>query len=100
MRKAADKNFLFSEAPIFPVILISTLAKTCFAWYIIPEFPAINIEVFIMIYDRPLTDAERQKSQLNYNRFCLVNGASYMCLGESVVVLFAVRMGIQPIPGG
>ena len=47
-----------------------------------------------MIYDRPLTDAERQKSQLNYNRFCLVNGASYMCLGESVVVLFAVRMGM------
>lgn len=47
-----------------------------------------------MMYDRPLTDAERQKSQLNYNRFCLVNGASYMCLGESVVVLFAVRMGM------
>ncbi len=47
-----------------------------------------------MIYDRPLTAAERQKSQLNYNRFCLVNGASYMCLGESVVVLFAVRMNM------
>lgn len=50
-----------------------------------------------MIYDRPLTDAERQKSQLNYNRFCLVNGASYMCLGESVVVLFAVRMGMPNV---
>ncbi len=47
-----------------------------------------------MIYDRPLTDLERKKSQSNYNRFCFTNGMSYMCLGESVIVLVAVQMNM------
>lgn len=45
-----------------------------------------------MIYDRPLTDEQRRISQLNYNLFNIVNGASYMCLGETVIILFAVKL--------
>ena len=45
-----------------------------------------------MIFDQSLTSEQRQTSQLNYNRYCLVNGASYMCLGETVVVLFATKL--------
>ena len=45
-----------------------------------------------MIFDHPLTKEQRKASQLNYNRYCLVNGASYMCLGEMVVVLFANKL--------
>ena len=45
-----------------------------------------------MIYDRPLTDEQRRVSQLNYNLFNIVNGASYMCLGETVIILFAVKL--------
>lgn len=45
-----------------------------------------------MIYDRPLTDEQRRFSQLNYNLFNIVNGASYMCLGETVIILFAVKL--------
>ena len=45
-----------------------------------------------MIFSQPLTSEQRQTSQLNYNRYCLVNGASYMCLGETVVVLFATKL--------
>ena len=45
-----------------------------------------------MIYDRPLTDELRRVSQLNYNLFNIVNGASYMCLGETVIILFAVKL--------
>ena len=45
-----------------------------------------------MIYDRPLTDEQRRVSQLNYNLVNIVNGASYMCLGETVIILFAVKL--------
>ncbi|MCR4572131.1 MAG: MFS transporter [Lentisphaeria bacterium] len=45
-----------------------------------------------MIFDHSLSEEQRQTSQLNYNRYCLVNGASYMCLGEMVVVLFANKL--------
>lgn len=45
-----------------------------------------------MIFDTPLTEQQRKRSQLNYNRFCLINGASYMCLGETVIVLFANKL--------
>ena len=47
-----------------------------------------------MICDHPLTKQQREKSQFNYNCFNIVNGASYMCLGESVIVLFAVKMNM------
>lgn len=45
-----------------------------------------------MICDQPLTAEQRAKSQHNYNWFNTINGASYMCLGESIIVLFAIRM--------
>ncbi len=48
-----------------------------------------------MIYDHELTEAQRKKSQRAYNWFNIVNGASYMCLGESVIVLFAVQLGMS-----
>ncbi len=47
-----------------------------------------------MISLSPLTDEQRHRSQFNYNCFCLINGASYMCLGETVIVLFAVRLNM------
>ncbi len=45
-----------------------------------------------MIYDRPLTAQQRTISQKNYNRYNAINGASYMCLGETVIILFAVKL--------
>ena len=45
-----------------------------------------------MIYSGPLTAAQRRKTQKNYRIFCLFNGFSYMCLGETIVVLFAIKL--------
>ena len=45
-----------------------------------------------MIFEFPLTEEQRKTSQLNYCRYCMINGASYMCLGETVVVLFATKL--------
>ncbi|MBP5232861.1 MAG: MFS transporter, partial [Planctomycetes bacterium] len=45
-----------------------------------------------MILDHPLTAAQRAVSQKNYNLFSLVNGFSYMCLGETVLILLAVQI--------
>ncbi len=45
------------------------------------------------ILGRPLTPGERRRSQRHYWRFCLLNGASYMCLGENVLILFAANLG-------
>lgn len=45
-----------------------------------------------MILNRLLTPEEKKISQRNYNCYCAVNGASYMCLGETVMILFAVRL--------
>ncbi len=47
-----------------------------------------------MILNRQLTDAERKKSQKNFNRFSLVNGISYMCLGESIVQLLSMKLNM------
>ncbi|MBS1370036.1 MAG: MFS transporter [Lentisphaeria bacterium] len=46
-----------------------------------------------MIRKQPLTAAQREASQHNYNIFSLINGLSYMCLGETVLILLAVRLG-------
>ncbi len=46
-----------------------------------------------MILGRPLSAAERRRSQRLYCAFNFVNGMSYMCLGESVLVLFAAQLG-------
>lgn len=45
-----------------------------------------------MIYPGPLTPEQRRESQKNYERFGIINGLSYMCLGETVIILFAVRL--------
>ena len=46
-----------------------------------------------MILGRPLTAAERRKSQRLYGAFNFGNGMSYMCLGENLLVLFATQLG-------
>ena len=46
-----------------------------------------------MILGRTLTAAERRKSQRLYGAFSFGNGMSYMCLGENLMVLFAVQLG-------
>ena len=46
-----------------------------------------------MILDRPLTAAERAESQRNMYLFNAVNGLSYMCVGETVMILLAVKTG-------
>lgn len=45
-----------------------------------------------MIYPGPLNREQRLKTQKNYCRFNLINGASYMCLGETIIVLFAIKL--------
>ena len=46
----------------------------------------------LMICNRPLTPQELKSSQKNYLLYNGVNGASYMCLGETVLILFAVKL--------
>ncbi len=45
-----------------------------------------------MICDGPLTRAQQLKGQKLLHRFNLYNGFSYMCLGETVLILFAVKL--------
>ena len=45
-----------------------------------------------MIYSLPLTRRQRRKSQKNYCIFAALNGISYMCLGETIIVLFAIKL--------
>ena len=45
-----------------------------------------------MILGRPLTPEERRISQRNLFCFGFINGASYMCLGETVLILFAAQL--------
>ncbi len=45
-----------------------------------------------MIYPQALTRRQRRKTQKNYCIFCGLNGISYMCLGETIIVLFAIKL--------
>jgi len=46
-----------------------------------------------MIYRGPaLTAAQQRSSQINYNYFNSLNGTSYMCTGEVVILLFAMKL--------
>ena len=45
-----------------------------------------------MICNRPLTPQEMKESQRDYLLYNGINGASYMCLGETVLILFAVKL--------
>ena len=47
-----------------------------------------------MICNVPLTPEQKQRSQFNYCCYCGINGISYMCLGETVMVLLAVRLAL------
>ena len=47
-----------------------------------------------MICREPLTPAQMRRSQNNYICYSAINGVSYMCLGETVIVLLAVRMNM------
>ncbi|MBQ4337166.1 MAG: hypothetical protein IJC34_08240 [Lentisphaeria bacterium] len=45
-----------------------------------------------MICDGPLSRAQQLKGQLMMHKFNLLNGFSYMCLGDTVIILFAVKL--------
>ncbi len=45
-----------------------------------------------MIYDQALTKEQRKKSQLNYIAYNAINGASYMCIGETIILLLATKL--------
>ncbi|UKI32563.1 MAG: MFS transporter [Lentisphaeria bacterium] len=45
-----------------------------------------------MILKGPLSAARQASSQRNYSIFNAINGLSYMCLGETVLILLAVRL--------
>jgi len=45
-----------------------------------------------MILNRPLTPEEMRTSQRFYNLYSAVNGMSYMCLGDTILILFALRL--------
>ncbi len=46
-----------------------------------------------MIFKGPLSAERQASSQYNYNIFNVINGLSYMCLGETVLILLAVQLG-------
>ena len=45
-----------------------------------------------MIVDGTLSQGRQAAGRLNYNLFNVVNGFSYMCLGETIIILFALRL--------
>lgn len=45
-----------------------------------------------MIVKGVLSEAQKAESRQNLKKFYFVNGLSYMCLGETVIILFAVRL--------
>lgn len=46
-----------------------------------------------MLLHRQLNDSEMCLSRRNYIIYNIINGFSYMCLGETVILLFAVNLG-------
>ena len=45
-----------------------------------------------MIIDHPLSAEDRKISQKRMLIFNCINGFSYMCLGETLIILLAVKM--------
>ena len=45
-----------------------------------------------MILHRPLTAEEQHRSQRNYIIYNAINGFSYACLGDAILILFAVNL--------
>lgn len=48
-----------------------------------------------MILDHELTSEQRKRSQRNINAFNAVNGLSYMCVGETLMILLALKLGFS-----
>ena len=48
-----------------------------------------------MIMNGPVPPERQAASKFNYKIFSLINGLSYMCLGETVIILLAVRLGCR-----
>ena len=46
-----------------------------------------------MILNRQINDSEMRLSRRFYLIYNLINGFSYMCLGETVILLLAVNLG-------
>lgn len=46
-----------------------------------------------MIIDGPLSAERQRRSQKYYHLFSLLNGFSYMCLGDTVIILLALNLG-------
>lgn len=46
-----------------------------------------------MILDHPLTPEQKAQSRRNFYCFNSINGVSYMCLGDTIVILLAVKLG-------
>ena len=46
-----------------------------------------------MIFNGSVPVERLERSQRAYYAFCVLNGLAYMCVGEGVVVLFAVKCG-------
>ena len=45
-----------------------------------------------MIYPGPLTPEQQARSRRYFHKFNFLNGVSYTCLGETIIILFAVRI--------
>ena len=45
-----------------------------------------------MILDQTLTPEQQRRSQRNLHCFNVINGVSYMCLGETILILLAVKL--------
>jgi len=46
-----------------------------------------------MIIDGNLSLSQQESGQRNYNRFNFANGLSYICVGETIIILFAIKLG-------
>ncbi len=46
-----------------------------------------------MILNGPVPPERQEQSRKNFNIFQMLNGLSYMCLGETMILLFAVQLG-------
>jgi len=46
-----------------------------------------------MIINGDLSLSQQEDGRKNYNRFNFANGLSYICVGETIIILFAIKMG-------
>jgi MFS family permease len=50
-----------------------------------------------MILEHELTSEQRLRSQRNINAFNAINGFSYMCVGETIMILLALKLGFSDV---